>query len=106
MRDPGKPGQTAAARKPKQHRLCLIVESMGSQDMFETGARRRLGQEAVAREARRLLQAGIRLATAPAQRAMGNSKPARQTSNLSGFVPGFRPQSVIDGHRKKLGRAL
>ena len=106
VRDTGKPGETAAASQPKQHRLRLIVEGMGGQNMFKPGTRRRLGQEPITRETCRLLQAGFRLAAAPAQRAMGNSKTARQTPNLRGFVLGFRPQPVIDGNRKELGRAL
>ena len=54
------------------------------------------GEQAVARRARRLLQAGRRLVAAPAQGAMRDAELARQPRHRRRLALGFLAQAVID----------
>jgi hypothetical protein len=42
----------------------------------------------------------------PAQGAVGNAKPPRETLHRGGLARRFSPQAVIDRDRNELGRAL
>ena len=93
VRHAGEPGQTAAAGETKQHRFRLIVERVRCEDVFVSGARRGFRQQPVAREARRLLQAGLRLS--PRQRSVRCAIPSRRarrfTAAASRVASGRRP---------------
>ncbi len=83
-------GETAAPRESKQHRLGLIVERVGCEDVFVAGADRGIGEHAVAGDPRRLLHAGLRLRSAPRQRAVRNREPTRKRFHGVRFAPCFR----------------
>ena len=106
VRHAGEPGQAAAAGKTQQHRFRLIIERVRGQDMLIAGAHRGLREERIARDARRFLQSGFRLYSAPAQRAMRHAEPARQPLDRRRFASCFRAQPMIDGDGKKLRRAF
>ena len=65
-----------------------------------------LGKESITGSAGRFLQSGPGFFAAPANGAMGDAKPPRQTLHRSGFARRLLAQSVIDRHRDKFGRAL
>ena len=69
-RHPAQARQPAAPRQPEQHRLGLIVERVRGEDVPRAGLARRLAEQPIARVARRLLDAGLRLPAGPAQRAV------------------------------------
>jgi hypothetical protein len=61
-----------------------------------------IGQQAIPRQAGSFLQAGLRLAAGPAQNAMRDIEPVRETRDSGCLCRAFLPQPVIDRNGDKL----
>ena len=93
-RHAGQPGGPASVSGPHRHRLGLVLELMGGQEMKDAGRRGSLGEQAVARLARRRLDAGPGLGASSRQ---GSARAARgrasqpATFTASSANSGLRP---------------
>ena len=102
----GKPADAAAAGEPDQHRFGLIVERVSGEHMAGGRRPRRVREQPVALEPRRLLQPGRGLASAPAQRAVLDPERAGEPLHGERFAPRLGAQAVVDRDGDELRPAL
>jgi hypothetical protein len=86
----GKARDAAAAQQPHQQRLGLVVPCMCGHNVFGATLASDLGQQGVARLARRGRQSALRLRAAPAQGAVFEIEALRKPLDVACLTRGIR----------------
>lgn len=83
--------------KPHEHGFGLVGEVMRGHQRVGAVGGHRLGDQPIARMARRFLQARCGLSALPPQTARGKAEPLRFGHDERDLVRRFGPQAMIDG---------